>query len=317
MGIVLETSLSIRCGVRNAAFYDLSEIADIEVTQEQYLDSLLKLSEDIGKLRNDANEGIQTLSKLVDSVRTGRADKVTFPKVENQPFIRDDWPMLTVGYVHQPDFEKADKPDSILPKLSTKYDANAPAQYVTYLLYRQAAEHALEVHLEPVKSVIADLCDHVPRWNSRLPPAPKEDKKEKHVRVMTPSDDAKPDPNARDISFAVTYLSSQGESAESHWTDPVPIAKMGAKIEISVRRVTVPYNPTAGLEQMRDPKTNTLLPSTRGVARCVYAKVSLHGELEYRHVGILADEFDPTEKEISLKDWKVVVVMTNMAEEQE
>lgn len=50
MGIVLEIFLSISGGVRNATFYDLSETADIEVTQEEYLGSLLNLSEDIGKV---------------------------------------------------------------------------------------------------------------------------------------------------------------------------------------------------------------------------------------------------------------------------
>ena len=49
-GIVLDISLSISYGVRNAAFYDLYENADIEVTQELYLDSLLKLSDNISKV---------------------------------------------------------------------------------------------------------------------------------------------------------------------------------------------------------------------------------------------------------------------------
>ena len=49
-GIVLDITLSISRGVRNAAFYDLCEKADIEVMQEMYLDSLLKLSDAIGKV---------------------------------------------------------------------------------------------------------------------------------------------------------------------------------------------------------------------------------------------------------------------------
>ena len=91
---------------------------------------------------------------------------------------------------------------------------------MAYLLYTQAAEHALKVHLEPVKSVIADLCGHgksdidpsdhhihqadtifalVPSWNSRLPPAPKKDQKNSHVLVKNTLDNAKPDRDARKI----------------------------------------------------------------------------------------------------------------------
>lgn len=50
MGIMLEISLSISCGVRNAAFYVLSKTTDIEVTKEQYLDSLWKLSDGINQV---------------------------------------------------------------------------------------------------------------------------------------------------------------------------------------------------------------------------------------------------------------------------
>jgi hypothetical protein len=55
MGIVLEIAMSISSGVRNATFYDLSETADIEVTQDLYLDSLLKLSDNIGKVSTKLN----------------------------------------------------------------------------------------------------------------------------------------------------------------------------------------------------------------------------------------------------------------------
>lgn len=39
----------------------------------------------------------------------------------------------------------------------------------------------------------------VPRWNSRLPHAPKEDKRMRHVVVIPTSEDDKPDPDARQI----------------------------------------------------------------------------------------------------------------------
>ena len=38
---------------------------------------------------------------------------------------------------------------------------------MTGLLYTQAVERALEVHLEPVKDVIADLCDYGKFTSSR------------------------------------------------------------------------------------------------------------------------------------------------------
>ena len=79
MDIVLEITLSLVCGVCNAAFYDSSETADIKVAQEQYLASLLKLSEDISTVRLTtdfrSNQYTESYAHSYETTRTKRSKR--------------------------------------------------------------------------------------------------------------------------------------------------------------------------------------------------------------------------------------------------